>query len=99
VAKIWEAVLCIDPIGIDDNFFDLGGHSLLAAQITSRISSAFNMDVSVRLIFEKPTVAEYSGYIREYYENINARELIDILEEIDDLSDDDARSILGDRLR
>jgi hypothetical protein len=56
-------VLKFDRIGVHDNFFDLGGHSLTATQVASRIRRAFKIDLSLRSIFEKPTVAELAAYI------------------------------------
>ncbi len=57
VASIWAAVLGIDRVGAQDNFFDLGGHSLLATQVISRVRSAFAVSVPLRPLFEDPTVA------------------------------------------
>jgi hypothetical protein len=58
VAEIWSEVLGHPRIGVHDNFFELGGHSLLGAQVISRLNSRFNVSVSIRGVFEKPTVAE-----------------------------------------
>jgi amino acid adenylation domain-containing protein len=56
LAQIWADVLGVGQIGVHDNFFELGGHSLLATQITSRIREAFKVEMSLRSLFESPTV-------------------------------------------
>ena len=57
LVTIWRKLLSIKQIGIHDNFFELGGHSLLATQLLARIQHEFQLDVGLRTIFEKPTVA------------------------------------------
>ncbi|HEX2081440.1 MAG TPA: amino acid adenylation domain-containing protein, partial [Longimicrobium sp.] len=58
VAGIWAEVLHRDRVGIEDNFFALGGHSLLATRVLSRVRGALGAELSVRALFEAPTVAE-----------------------------------------
>lgn len=60
LVEIWAAVLGIERVGINDNFFDLGGHSLLAAQAMSRVQKAFKSELPLRLLFEFPTVAAFA---------------------------------------
>ena len=57
LTNVWGEILCLEKIGIHDNFFELGGHSLLATRVVSRLRSILPVDVSVRSLFETPTVA------------------------------------------
>ncbi|HYU71268.1 MAG TPA: non-ribosomal peptide synthetase [Ktedonobacteraceae bacterium] len=52
-----------DEIGIDDNFFLLGGHSLLGTQIIARVADNFGVDLSLRTLFEAPTIRQLSTEI------------------------------------
>ena len=56
LAEIYGELLNIEKIGIDDSFFDLGGHSLLATRLISRLYQAFKIELSLKDIFEKPTI-------------------------------------------
>lgn len=57
LASIWSSVLNQERVGADDNFFALGGHSLAAMQVTARIRKVFQMDLSLRVVFEANTLA------------------------------------------
>ena len=63
LAQIWSEVLGTERVGIHENFFDLGGHSLLAIQVTSRVKRVLRVDVTVRNLFEAPTVAQFATLI------------------------------------
>jgi amino acid adenylation domain-containing protein len=65
LAEIWGEVLRVEQIGIHDNFFDLGGHSLSATRVMSRVRDAFQVEVSLRSLFEKPTLGEFAVVITQ----------------------------------
>ncbi len=95
LAGIWADVLKLDQVGIHDNFFDLGGHSLLATQVISRVREAFQMDLPLRTIFEKPTVEELTMVIMEKLsERGSGEEVARILAEVESLSDEETKNFL-----
>jgi acyl transferase domain-containing protein len=84
IARIWQDALGIDEVGINDSFAQLGGHSLLAVRIVAELRKAFQIDLPVRALFDAPTVAELSRYIKER-----------LVAEIDALSDEEARRLVS----
>ncbi len=65
LAGIWEEVLGLQRVGMEDDFFALGGHSLIAAQVTSRVLKAFSVELSPRVLFERPTVAAMAAEVEQ----------------------------------
>ena len=65
LSDIWRELLGVPQFGIDDDFFDLGGHSLLAMRVVSRIQSTLNLRITVRTLFESPTVARLCAAITQ----------------------------------
>ncbi len=63
LAEIWSEALGVERVGIHDNFFDLGGHSLLATQLATRMAPQFEVEIPLRDMFERPTIAELAMYI------------------------------------
>ena len=57
VARIWQEVFRRERISSDENFFELGGHSLLATQVISRIREQFKVELPIRALFDRPTIA------------------------------------------
>ena len=71
-------------VGAHDNFFTLGGHSLLGAQLIARIRESFGVEISLRTLFEEPTV---HGMAAEIEKLIQAR--------IAAMSDEEAERLLA----
>jgi len=57
------ALLGVDRVSRDDNFFSLGGHSLMGAQLIAKVYQRFGVELSLRSLFDHPTIAEISSEI------------------------------------
>ncbi len=67
LAMLWGEVLGLEQVGRDDNFFELGGHSLLATRLIARIRHTFKIDLSLRRLFERPTLNAVADFIDHPY--------------------------------
>ncbi|HUR46357.1 MAG TPA: MupA/Atu3671 family FMN-dependent luciferase-like monooxygenase, partial [Candidatus Saccharimonadales bacterium] len=65
IAQIWQEVLRVQQVGINDNFFDSGGNSLLAVQAHARICEELKVDFPVIKLFQNSTVAALSKFLGE----------------------------------
>jgi acyl carrier protein len=63
VTKIWQEILGIEKISVNDNFFAIGGHSLKAIRVVSRIHQEFGIKIDVKNLFSDSTIAYLSKYI------------------------------------
>lgn len=63
--RLWSKVLGRNRIGIHDNFFEIGGHSLLATMLASQIRDAFELEIPLRTIFDRPTIADLALWISD----------------------------------
>ncbi len=84
MAGMFADALGVERVGMHDGFFDLGGHSLLAVRLVSRVRSALDLDIPIRLLFEKPVVEDMCAAVEDL-----------LIAQIDDLSDEDAQKLLG----
>ncbi|MGB7668401.1 MAG: phosphopantetheine-binding protein, partial [Candidatus Acidiferrales bacterium] len=55
----------LDQVNPNDNFFFLGGHSLLGTQLITRVRDVFGVDLSLKSLFDHPTVAQLSQEIEK----------------------------------
>jgi acyl carrier protein len=65
LVTVWAEVLNVRRVGVNDNFFELGGHSLLAAKLLVRLREETECEVSMRTLFESPTVAQLAAAISD----------------------------------
>ena len=108
LAKLWRELLGQPEIGIDDNFFENGGHSLLAMQLMARARNEFQTELSLRNVFEAPTIAELAVILDRKKDQpavpalqpltraqrISAEHALELLDKLDELSDTEVESLL-----
>jgi amino acid adenylation domain-containing protein len=63
LAGLWEDVLAVDGIGVEDDFFELGGHSLLLTRLLARVGETFGVKLSLVDVFRSPTVEGFATLI------------------------------------
>lgn len=63
IAEIWQALLGVDCVGIDDNFFEVGGDSLLLVQVANQLAGRVSADLKVHHLFEYPTIRAVAGFL------------------------------------
>jgi surfactin family lipopeptide synthetase C len=87
IAEIWTALLGLEKVGTNQNFFDLGGHSLMATQLISRVRSCFGVELALCDLFAAPTIQNLAELIEEEIlanaDSNQIDELLDLLEKSD----------------
>ncbi|HEX8128485.1 MAG TPA: amino acid adenylation domain-containing protein [Pyrinomonadaceae bacterium] len=64
IAAVWQEILGVEHVGVNDNFFDLGGHSLLMVQAHGKLREFFeNHELSVIDLFKYPTVSALAKFL------------------------------------
>ena len=98
--EIWEKVLKVEGVGINNNFFYIGGHSLNAGVLISKVNKEFGVELSIKDIFTYSTIRELAGIIaeaekigymeinpvkeKEYYEVSSAQKRMYILDKMEE---------------
>jgi acyl carrier protein len=62
---IWEDILGISPIGVNENFFDLGGNSLHSVRLLVKTSEVLGKKLPFSAIFQAPSIAKLAALIRQ----------------------------------
>ncbi len=98
LSQAWTELLGIQSIGIHDNFFDLGGNSLILVQLATRIRERFKVDISLRDLFDFPTIVGMADLLvmrepKPGYIEKTAR----LRRQLDSMSPDQIRELLKDK--
>jgi SagB-type dehydrogenase family enzyme len=95
VADVWQEMLGHAQVGIYDNFFDLGGNSLIGVRMMNRLRKIFEVNLSMHLLFTMPTVEGIAELIKqEYVEILGDDELAEVLNNVSQISEEEARLLL-----
>jgi amino acid adenylation domain-containing protein len=93
---MWGEVLGVEKVGVTDNFFDLGGHSLLATQLVSRVRKTFHTEVSLKDLFDTPTVADVAVIIAQNLAGKETEEeMAKMLQELEGMTEKEVQGILN----
>ncbi|HYG64881.1 MAG TPA: amino acid adenylation domain-containing protein [Thermoanaerobaculia bacterium] len=95
LVEIWKELLRVDRVSIYDNFFELGGHSLLLTQLVSRIRTAFQVEVPLRVLFDVKDVVEMTAAIAErQVAEVGEEDMAAMLDELKGLSPEEIKALL-----
>jgi thioesterase domain-containing protein/acyl carrier protein len=78
LVDIWQQVLDVQPIGVQDNFFDLGGHSLLAVRLFSLIEKEMGIKLPLMTLFDAPTIENQSKSLLSKREETDPAWIVDV---------------------
>jgi phthiocerol/phenolphthiocerol synthesis type-I polyketide synthase E len=96
LAEVWQELFGIAPLGIHDNFFELGGHSLLATQLSARLYSKLQVEMSLATLLQAPTIAELAvAVVASQAESADPAALESLLAEIGQMSGDELQRLLA----
>lgn len=96
MASIWNELLGIDKIGLNDSFFELGGDSLKATLLVGRIHKELNMEISLLDIFKSPALKEMAASLKPYGDSVEElAEIEKLLTEIEELPEEQADETIG----
>jgi len=96
IAGLWQRLLGLETVGVHDNFFELGGHSLLGTRVIAALREEFGVELPLRALFEKPTIADLALAVAQArVEQSAAAEVDALLDNLEDLSDEEVEALLA----
>lgn len=94
LALIWENMLGVCPIGVNDDFFQMGADSLEATQLFSRIYDKYKVNISYKSFFENPTIVTLYKDIIASKEKNELQDINELLKEVSTLPDEEVDEII-----
>jgi acyl carrier protein len=84
LAAMLAPLLDLSHVSVEDNFFLLGGHSLLGTQLIARVRDAFGIELSLRSLFNAPTISKLASQVEEL-----------LIAKLEAMSEAEAQTLLG----
>lgn len=84
LATMLSALLGIDSVSVNDNFFMLGGHSLLGTQLITQIRTTFGVELALRTLFDSPTIEQLGLEVERL-----------VLAQVESMSDEEVAELLA----
>jgi amino acid adenylation domain-containing protein len=78
IGRIWERVLGLESIGVDQDFFELGGHSMIAVQMMTRLEKEIGRRLPLSTLLIYPTVRKLAQYLLVDEKSIAWKSLVPI---------------------
>jgi acyl-CoA synthetase (AMP-forming)/AMP-acid ligase II/NAD(P)-dependent dehydrogenase (short-subunit alcohol dehydrogenase family)/acyl carrier protein len=95
IARIWQEILNISQISVDDNFFEMGGQSLTATQVISRIREVLRVDLQLSTFFKMPTIANLADtLLKQSSSPTNLTKIAELRERLNQMSPEEVQSLL-----
>ncbi len=97
VAELWQEILKLEAISVDERFLDLGGDSILAGRITARLCALYAIELPMPVLFATPTIAAIAEVIEQKSAAPPAgAEIEKFLADIENLTDAEAERLLAE---
>jgi len=97
IAEVWQNLLHVERVGVNDDFFHLGGHSLLATQVVNKLRQMYGADLSLREFIESPTIISVARNIEIARPPLDQtpEAIAAVLERVKSLSDEEVKALLS----
>ena len=63
IAEVWQEILQLEKVGINDNFFEIGGHSLLLVKVQAKLHKVLERNISAIDLFKYPSIKMLAEYL------------------------------------